>query len=54
MYETWINAHFVHVRNDAPGCIAYRYEGDDESGFNFLSLEVKLLSKRERVKSKAV
>ncbi len=41
MYETWINAHFVHVRNDAPGCIAYRYEGDDESGFNFLSLEVE-------------
>lgn len=39
MYETWINAHFVRVGADEPGCIAYRFLRDD--GLELLALTVE-------------
>ncbi len=39
-YEQWINAHFTHIADDAPGCIEYRYEYEDGT-FDFVSCEVK-------------
>ncbi len=40
MYETWINAHFVRIGENDSGCIAYRFERDDD-GIIFLSLTVE-------------
>jgi hypothetical protein len=39
-YEQWINAHFTHIADDAPGCIEYRYKYKDRT-FDFVSCEVK-------------
>ena len=40
MYETWINAHFVRIGADEPGCIAYRFLRDDDR-LEFLALTVE-------------
>ncbi|MFP4343586.1 MAG: peptidoglycan-binding domain-containing protein [Anaerolineales bacterium] len=45
-YEQWINAHFTHIADDAPGCIEYRYEYEDGT-FDFVSCEVKAPSGRK-------
>ena len=40
LYEQWINAHFREIDDDAPGCIEYRLEFDNNV-FDFVSCTVK-------------
>jgi hypothetical protein len=39
LYEQWIKQHFRGIDRDAPGCIEFRYEFDDDT-FDFVSCTV--------------